>query len=361
MISSKAVMSFEWSLMIIAYFLVAARVYVRVWLRNAKIYSADYLLFAGLAACQGLLICDTMTYRMNAMDDFTISNVALKKVCFHSYAQNENSSSRQIRFATNYFFDFGIYFPKFSIIAFYFNLVPFTHPGMRTLLYALAGLTASFSLVTLFSDTFWCGPDPSVNWLDTDEDHCQAFMSMKLMRINWAMNFTSEVLNVLYPLPLLKELKVNSRRKKAGLAVIFGLGLITIFVSIGRFIQTTFVSNDISIYIWATAEICISVMVVASTALRPLLRKMSSMSMLSSHERSRHHQAGPIRPAQNMGVGTIGSGTYWNRRRRKDSLSGSETEMNTTNGIVLTQQVMVSRETIVAIPEVHEVQEEFKV
>lgn len=183
--------------MIIAYFLVAARVYVRVWLRNAKIYSADYLLFAGLAACQGLLICDTMTYRMNAMDDFTISNVALKKVCFHSYAQNKNSSSQQIRFATNYFFDFGIYFPKFSIIAFYFNLVPFTHPGMRTLLYALAGLTASFSLVTLFSDTFWCGPDPSVNWLDTDEDHCQAFMSMKLMRINWAMNFTSEVLSML--------------------------------------------------------------------------------------------------------------------------------------------------------------------
>ncbi|KAG8676512.1 hypothetical protein FPOAC2_02613 [Fusarium poae] len=342
MISSKAVMSFEWSLMVIAYVLVAARVYVRVWLRNARLYSADYLLFAGLAACQGLLICDTLTFRMHAMDDFTINSVALKK----------------IRFATNYFFDFGIYFPKFSILAFYFNLVPCTHPGMRTLLYALTGLTASFSLVTFFSDTFWCGPDPSVNWMDTDEEHCQAFMSMELMRLNWSMNFTSEVLNVLYPLPLLKELKVNSRRKRAGLAIIFGLGFITIIVSIGRFIQTTFVSNDISIYIWATAEICISVMVVASTALRPLLRKMSNISMLSSHDRPQNHQLHHLRQPQNMGVGTIGSGTYWNRRRKRDSLTGSETEINVTNGIVLTQQVMVSRETIVAIPEVHE---EFKV
>ncbi|KAL6921248.1 hypothetical protein FSST1_005274 [Fusarium sambucinum] len=342
MISSKAVMSFEWSLMSIAYILVAARVYVRVWLRNSRLYSADYLLFAGLAACQGLLICDILTYRMHAMDDFTITSVELKK----------------IRFATNYFFDFGIYFPKFSILAFYFNLVPFTHPGMRTLLYALTGLTASFSLVTFFSDTFWCGPDPSVNWLDTDEEHCQAFMSMELMRLNWSMNFTSEVLNVLYPLPLLKELKVNSRRKRVGLAIIFGLGFITIFVSIGRFIQTTFVSNDISIYIWATAEICISVMVVASTALRPLLRKMSNISMLSSHERPPNHQLGHLRQPQNVGIGTIGSGTYWNRRRRRDSLSGSETEINPTNGIILTQQVMVSRETIVAIPEVRE---EFKV
>jgi hypothetical protein len=69
--------------MVIAYVLVAARVYVRVWLRNARLYSADYLLFAGLAACQGLLICDTLTFRMHAMDDFTINSVALKKVCPH--------------------------------------------------------------------------------------------------------------------------------------------------------------------------------------------------------------------------------------------------------------------------------------
>jgi hypothetical protein len=38
-----------------------------------------------------------------------------------------------------------------------------------------------------------------------------------------------------------------SRRKKAGVAVIFGLGIITIIVSIGRFVTTTFVANDISI------------------------------------------------------------------------------------------------------------------
>ena len=60
------------------------------------------------------------------------------------------------------------------------------------------------------------------------------------------MNF-ADFLDVLYPIPLLKELKVNSTRKKIGLAVVFSLGLVTIIVSIGRFITTTFVSNDISI------------------------------------------------------------------------------------------------------------------
>ncbi|KAF5675527.1 hypothetical protein FHETE_2524 [Fusarium heterosporum] len=164
------------------------------------------------------------------MDDFNVNNTALKK----------------IRFATNYFFDTGIYFPKFSIITFYWNLVPITHPEMRIALYVLLGITSSFALATFLGDTFWCGADPSVNWAEGD-DNCQTFTSMTLMRINWGMNFTSEVLNVLYPIPLVRSLIMTSKRKKAGVALIFGLGIITIIVSIGRFITTTFASNDISI------------------------------------------------------------------------------------------------------------------
>ena len=43
---------------------------------------ADYLLIAGLVACQGLLICDTLTYQMNAMDDFALASTSIpvKKV-----------------------------------------------------------------------------------------------------------------------------------------------------------------------------------------------------------------------------------------------------------------------------------------
>ncbi|KAF4458418.1 hypothetical protein FALBO_14844, partial [Fusarium albosuccineum] len=187
-----------------------------------------------------------------------------------------SSKTVMIRFATNYFFDLGIYFPKFSIVAFYHNLVPVTHPEMRILLHALTGITVSFALITFFCDTFWCGPDPSIDWTG-DHESCTVFTSMLLMRLNWALNFISEVLNVIYPIPLLKGLKMHSRRKKIVLTIIFGLGIITIAVSIGRFVTMLYVSNDISIYIWATAEICISVIVVALTALRPLLRKIINM------------------------------------------------------------------------------------
>ncbi|KLO83785.1 uncharacterized protein LW93_569 [Fusarium fujikuroi] len=341
MISSRAVMGFEWSFMTLAYISVACRIYVRVVMRKARLFSADYWLIAGLLSCQGLLICDTITYSMDAMDNFTIDNVAIRKV----------------RFATNHLFDTGIYFPKLSIIAFYFNLVPISQPKMRIALYCLAGITASFAVITFFCDWFWCGPDPSVNWAKGEQE-CTSFTSMTLMRLLWSMNFISEVLNVAYPIPLLATLKMTSTRKKIGLAIVFSLGVITIAVSVGRFITMVYVDNAISIYIWATAEICISVIVVALTAVRPLLRKLinlKSTTLLTSEDQS-GVQAIPPNSSRKPGTFNGGTGVYWqgtgkNHQRHAETMSpesiaGSETELNNINGITLSQNVTVSRETI---------------
>ncbi|SCV36072.1 uncharacterized protein FFB14_05889 [Fusarium fujikuroi] len=341
MISSRAVMGFEWSFMTLAYISVACRIYVRVVMRKARLFSADYWLIAGLLSCQGLLICDTITYSMDAMDNFTIDNVAIRKV----------------RFATNHLFDTGIYFPKLSIIAFYFNLVPISQPKMRIALYCLAGITASFAVITFFCDWFWCGPDPSVNWAKGEQE-CTSFTSMTLMRLLWSMNFISEVLNVAYPIPLLATLKMTSTRKKIGLAIVFSLGVITIAVSVGRFITMVYVDNAISIYIWATAEICISVIVVALTAVRPLLRKLinlKSTTLLTSEDQS-GVQAIPPNRSRKPGTFNGGTGVYWqgtgkNHQRHAETMSpesiaGSETELNNINGITLSKNVTVSRETI---------------
>ncbi|KAF5975884.1 hypothetical protein FCOIX_7421 [Fusarium coicis] len=151
---------------------------------------------------------------------------------------------------------------------------------------------------------------------------------------------------------------MTSPRKKIGLAVVFGLGIITIAVSVGRFVTMVYVDNAISIYIWATAEICISVIVVALTAVRPLLRKLTNLkstTLLTSEERP-GDQAIPSNRFRKPGTFTGGSGVYWqgtgkNHQRHAEtmspeSLAGSETELNNMNGITLTQNVTVSRETI---------------
>lgn len=73
---------------------------------------------------------------------------------------------RQIRFATNYFFDVGLYLPKLSMLAIYFQLFPGHDRPLRMALYFVTAFTISAALVTIFSDTFWCGKDVSVNWCD---------------------------------------------------------------------------------------------------------------------------------------------------------------------------------------------------
>jgi hypothetical protein len=70
----------------------------------------------------------------------------------------------QVRFATNYLFDVGLYFPKFSMLAFYYRIVPLTAPETRIALHATTGFVVVSALITFFGDTFWCGPNPAINW-----------------------------------------------------------------------------------------------------------------------------------------------------------------------------------------------------
>lgn len=64
----------------------------------------------------------------------------------------------QIRPAVSYFFDAAIYFPKSSIIAFYYTFVPPTQPHIRMALYILAAITTVNFLVPFLDCTFCCVP-----------------------------------------------------------------------------------------------------------------------------------------------------------------------------------------------------------
>jgi hypothetical protein len=91
---------------------------------------------------------------------------------------------------------------------------------------------------------------------------------MTLVKLNWSLNFISEVLSMnaslqsvassdtllvfILPLPIICTLKIPRRRERAGLLVLFLLGIITIAVSAARFIAMLLVSNNIAICKTAT-------------------------------------------------------------------------------------------------------------
>lgn len=265
MIRPTGVIVSEWFLLVLSFLLVNARIFLHLHMGQKTLFMSDAMLILAFLAALGLVICDTLTYRLGAMDVFTGNTVAIMK----------------IRFATNYFFDVGLYFPKFSMLAFYTIIVPRTTPNLRKALYAVIAFVVLSCLTTLFSDTFWCGSRPGSNW--SPEAQCQAFTSMTLVKMNWALNFTSEVLIFILPFPLIRGLNLRLKRERAGLSIVFMLGAITIIVSLARFIAMLIVSNDISIYVLATAEFTIPIIILSMVSLRPLLHRIYSIASNSQH------------------------------------------------------------------------------
>lgn len=93
---------------------------------------------------------------------------------------------------------------------------------------------------------------------------------MTLVKINWSLHFSSEVLRkfnkkntkppskaainpdlvmivFLLPLPLISGLRLSQGREKAGVLVVFTLGAITISVSLARFIAMLILESNIMI------------------------------------------------------------------------------------------------------------------
>lgn len=257
MISPEGVVIAEGLLFALTVFLFGARVLVHIQMRMRTLLLSDVFLLLATLSCLGVVICDVLTYKAGDMSNF----------------ESPQASIYKVRFAENYLFDVGLYFPKFSILAFYYMIIPIVASGTRKALHAVTCFVALSAIVTLFGDTFWCGTDPAVNWSNT-AGGCTAFTAMPVVKLNWSLNFISEVFIFILPLPIIRNLKMPRKRERAGLLVLFTLGAITIFVSGARFIAMLLVTNNIAIYILATTEFTVSIMIPSLISLRPLLRKV---------------------------------------------------------------------------------------
>ncbi|KAK7215009.1 hypothetical protein V2G26_003012 [Clonostachys chloroleuca] len=208
---------------------------------------------------------------------------------------------------------------------------------------------------------------------------------MTMMQIHWSMNFSTEVFNVILPFPILRDLNLRKPREKFALGVIFGLGLLTISVSIGRFINMATQGNNFDacmyslilplscvqdrpgipkifhgIYsnlikkldLWASSELYVSIMVVSSTALRPLLRKISHIANPNQTETVDQSifqtKSGGVRmeTGESRPTGSPHSGLGWRAQSGKaDAEAGSQVELGAENEmshVIVTEEIQAS-------------------
>ncbi|KAL1603424.1 hypothetical protein SLS59_004521 [Nothophoma quercina] len=138
-----------------------------------------------------------------------------------------------ISFSSNYFYDFGMGFPKLSMLAFYwayFNLS--SHPGMRKMLYGMTTFVVACYLTILFDDTFFCGANVSVQWSQED-GACSVFYAPEPFILNFTLNLACYL--VVYAIPAIL-LARGMLKNSTGFTITFALGALTIASSIVRFV-----------------------------------------------------------------------------------------------------------------------------
>lgn len=110
---------------------------------------------------------------------------------------------------SNYFYDYGMYYPKFTILALYFELFPNTMPKLRMSLYIATAFTVMCSFTTLGLVTFYC-KNVSDNW-SLEPGKCSSFNSLLVLQIDWAMNFSSDVASKSLVVSRLTSSQLNMR------------------------------------------------------------------------------------------------------------------------------------------------------
>ncbi|KAL5386299.1 hypothetical protein PMIN06_001704 [Paraphaeosphaeria minitans] len=251
-IDGKDCMISEWILLALAYAFVAARIYTRLIKLREKLNWAEWLLIASAIDALGLIICDTLTYQMGVLDDYETS-VRLSKISFSS----------------NYFYDFGMGFPKLSMLAFYWAFFDFrARPAMRKILWGFTAFVVICYLTVLFDDTFFCGTPVSVQWSQED-GACSVFYAPEPFILNFTLNLACYL--VVYAIPLIL-LSQGILRGSKGVMLTFVLGGLTIASSIVRFITLKVgTGQENLVYPLSMLEMTLSIIVVSLPGLKPLL------------------------------------------------------------------------------------------
>jgi prepilin signal peptidase PulO-like enzyme (type II secretory pathway) len=251
-IDGKDCMISEWILLVLAYVFVALRVYTRLFRLRQKLDWSDWLLLVSALDALGLIICDTLTYQMGVLDAWEPS-VDLSKISF----------------ASNYFYDVGMGFPKLSMLAFYWGYFSReAGPGLRKALYAATVFVCASYITILWDDTFFCGKDVSVQW-SQEEGACSVFYAPEPFIVNFTLNLACYL--VVYALPLVLLIR-GVLPSSTGLLVTFILGTLTIFSTVVRFATLKIGTGEENlVYPLSMLEMALSITVVSLPGLKPLL------------------------------------------------------------------------------------------
>ncbi|KAF2877700.1 hypothetical protein BDV95DRAFT_155473 [Massariosphaeria phaeospora] len=322
------------------------RCFIRIKLEHRALTLPDYLVWGGWVCTAGWVACSIKSLSIQIDhpldEDLLTDSVDYLKTVFLSC----------------YFFDFGLYFPKASLIAFYWWLIPSGFRRLRIAVYTGAAFLLVTFIATISTDTFIANTI-SDNWSIENQSN-STWNSYNALIINWTLNIATDLLLFGLPFFIINCLKLR-RRQKIGLIGVFSLGVITMAISLARFVvytATDYSVDDASGNLWCTAELCTATIVVSLPALKTLIVR-STPTNTSNRSTNGYMQTSSGKAISRAG-GTSRSYAHGGNREdemeltfldRKPSLSPTGTTTGTgtqdaKDGVIVTTDVTVTRDVI---------------
>ncbi|KNG45362.1 hypothetical protein DDE82_002448 [Stemphylium lycopersici] len=181
---------------------------------------------------------------------------------------------------------------KMSILALYYRIgygkqgLPWIIQGRAV--WAVAGFMTAFGLSTFLSQLFLCVPISRV-WDIAHINEGGCIDVAKFMTISGAINVVTDVMLLIFPLPLLRLMKFN-RRQRTALAVILSIGLIPVVASTMRLCEIVMAGRPISpgsswqeadfswgwawVPVWSQIEVDVGILAASLPCLSPLLKQV---------------------------------------------------------------------------------------
>ncbi|RYN46750.1 hypothetical protein AA0118_g12417 [Alternaria tenuissima] len=178
------------------------------------------------------------------------------------------------------FYPWALFFVKASILALYHRI--FTHHNFRRWVYCAAGFIIIQTVTVTFVNIFECGADPSRAWDSKFPEGC--INMSKMYFANASVNIVTDVVILVMPLKVFKQLNMNIRKRLA-LMGIFMVGCVAALASILRLyaLYNYTVTEDagydgIFILLLSQIEANVAMMSACAPAYRPLFVKLFSSS-----------------------------------------------------------------------------------
>ncbi|PGH06294.1 hypothetical protein GX51_02491 [Blastomyces parvus] len=224
---------------IVAMVVVSLRYYARLFLVR-EMGVDDYLMFGAVLSAIGITV--------------TVPGMYLHGIGRRAadLSMHEILYGRKWAWVSQILYYAGLGFAKSSMVALYVRLA--SNATHLRYLYAFGTVVFLHGIAATLTTIFICTPI-SIMWSPTFPVGC-----IDILRFNYfnaAFHILTDILLAVLPIPILKTLHIN-RRRKIGLTFCFGVGMLTILVTIARQVTNAIALNNPLEFSWhwSAAELC---------------------------------------------------------------------------------------------------------